>query len=41
MMPFGLKNAASIFQRKMDTIFRDNDSFVVVYIEDILVFNKK
>ena len=24
----------------MDNIFRDNDSFMVVYIDDILVFNK-
>ena len=40
VMPFGLKNAPSIFQRKMDNIFRDNDSFVAVYINDILVFSK-
>ena len=39
-MPFGLKNAPSIFQRKMDNIFRDNDSFVAIYIDDILVFSK-
>ena len=30
VMLFGLKNAPSIFQRKMDNIFRDNDSFVAV-----------
>ena len=40
VMPFGLKNAPSIFQRKMDNIFKDNDSFIVVYIDDILVFSK-
>ena len=39
-MPFGLKNAPSVFQRKMDNIFRDNNSFVAVYIDDILVFSK-
>ena len=39
-MPFGLKNAPSIFQRKMDNIFKDNDSFVAVCISDILVFSK-
>ena len=40
VMPFGLKSTPSIFQRKMNNIFRDNDSFVVVYIDDILVFRK-
>ena len=40
VMPFGLKNAPSVFQRKMDNIFRENDSFVAVYIDDILVFSK-
>ena len=39
-MSFGLKNAPSIFQRKMDDIFRDNNSLVAVYIDDILVFSK-
>ena len=40
MLPFGLKNEPSIFQRKMNNIFRDNDLFVAVYIDDILVFSK-
>ena len=40
VIPFGLKNAPSVFQRKMNNIFRDNHSFVVVYIDDILVFSK-
>ena len=42
-MPFGLKNAPSIFQRKMDSIFREYDSFVAIYIDDVLVYseNKK
>ena len=42
-MPFGLKNAPSIFQRKMDSIFKEYDSFVAIYIDDILVYseNKK
>ena len=40
VMSFDLKNAPSIFQRKMDNIFRDNDSFVVVYIDDIFGFSK-
>ena len=34
------KNASSVFQRKMDNIFRDNDSFIAVYIDYILVFSK-
>ena len=42
-MSFGLKNALSIFQRKMDCTFREYDSFVAIYIDDILVYseNKK
>ena len=40
VMPFGLKNAPSIFQKKKGNIFKDNDSFVAVYIDDILVFRK-
>ena len=40
VMSFSLKNAPPIFQRKMDDIFRDNDSFVAIYIDDILVFSK-
>ena len=43
VMPFGLKNASSVFQRKMDSILREYDSFVAIYIDDILVYseNKK
>ena len=35
-MPFGLKNAPSVFQRKMDNIF-GTYNFITVYIDDILV----
>ena len=38
VMPFGLKNAPQIFQRKMDTIFRNYD-FIFVYIDDILILS--
>ena len=38
-MPFGLKNAPQIFQRMMDRIF-GKYSFILVYIDDILVFSK-
>jgi len=37
-MPFGLRNASSSFQRFVDGIFRDLP-FVVVYIDDILIFS--
>ena len=35
-MPFGLKNAPSEFQKRMDDIFR-HLSFVIIYIDDLLV----
>nr|ANV20890.1 ORF3 protein [Dioscorea bacilliform RT virus] len=40
VMPFGLKNAPAVFQRKMDNCFRGMEDFVAVYIDDILVFSK-
>ena len=40
VMPFGFKNAPSIFQRKIDNIFNKYKNFVCVYIDDILVFSK-
>ena len=40
VIPFDLKYAPSLFKRKMDNIFRNNYSFVAVYIDDILVFSK-
>ena len=39
-MPFGLKNAPQIFQRRMDNIFKDLNYCCLVYIDDILVFSK-
>ncbi|GKC93384.1 retrotransposon protein, putative, ty3-gypsy subclass [Tanacetum coccineum] len=39
-MPFGLKNAPAVFQRKMDKCFKGTESFIAVYIDDILVFSK-
>ena len=39
-MPFGLKNAPAIFQRKMNNCFRGTESFIAVYIDDILVFSE-
>ena len=37
VMPFGLKNAHQIFQRKMDKILFDYSSFIIVYIDDMLI----
>ncbi|KAJ9545306.1 hypothetical protein OSB04_025013 [Centaurea solstitialis] len=38
VMPFGLKNAPQIFQRIMDSIFKDYD-FIFVYVDDVLILS--
>ena len=38
-MPFGLKNAPSEFKNIMDDIFTPYTSFIIVYIDDVLVFS--
>ena len=38
VMPFGLKNVPQVFQRKMDKIFSDYSSFLIVYIDDMLIY---
>lgn len=41
-MPFGLTNALTIFRHMMNNIFCEySDSFVVIYLNDILIFSKK
>nr|ATZ69490.1 ORF3 polyprotein [Cacao swollen shoot Ghana Q virus] len=39
VMPFGLKNAPAIFQRKMDHCFAGTEEFIAVYIDDIIIFS--
>nr|WIA47479.1 P3b, polyprotein [Andraeanum bacilliform virus] len=39
VMPFGLKNAPAIFQRKMDQCFKGTEEYIAVYIDDILIFS--
>jgi hypothetical protein len=40
VMPLGLKNASALFQRKMQNFFNENKEFVLVYIDDLLIFSK-
>jgi hypothetical protein len=38
VMPSGLTNAPSTFQRTMDVAFKDMTDFVKIYIADIVIF---
>ena len=40
VMPFGMTNSPATFQHFMNDIFRDmTDDFVVIYLDDILIFS--
>lgn len=40
VIPFGIKTALAIFQRKMDNCFWRIEQFIAIYIDDILVFSE-
>ena len=40
VVPFGLKQAPSIFQRHMDDTFKDLFKICCIYVDDILIFSK-
>ena len=35
-----IKKCPALFQRKMQNIFNENQEFILVYIDDLLVFSK-
>ena len=41
VIPFGLKNAPLEFQKIMNDIFNPYSKFVIIYIDDVLIFFSK
>jgi hypothetical protein len=39
-MYFGLKNVPAFFMNLMNSVFMDLDKFVVVFIDDILIYSQ-
>ena len=40
-IPFGLMNAGATFEKETDIVFvEEKDKFVVIYMDDIIVFSK-
>ena len=39
-MPFGVTNVLKVFMKYMNRIFNYLDQFVVVFIDDILIYSK-
>ena len=39
VMPFGLKNASSEFQNRMDEVYRSISGFCLIYIDDAFIFS--
>ena len=39
VIPFGLVNAPSVFQRLMSTVLKDMSHFSLAYLDDVIIFS--